>query len=912
MVIKCPRCSSRYKIDAAGLPDEGTYARCRKCENVFFVRKRSREEVSLLRKNIRKRKDDKGGIFAGHETPRLPDSIIEAAEDSTAEEGQFLARPQATAVVEEPAQETGVDERAGIGGPDAGGDGAEATLTDYSTKPTVTRQAQNIMPVSGAEAFAVENGSAKTAQTPATVKLDNEEPPLNFSQDDIEALLAANSPAKRTKADEPLSMPVQNQIDDLLGILPPVSAPVPAQTAASAKEESSAISQDDIEALLSANSPKPVAQTAEPAKEESSAISQDDIEALLSANSPKPVPQTAAPAKEESSAISQDDIEALLSANSPKPVAQTAAPAKEESSAISQDDIEALLSANSPKPVPQTAAPAKEESSAISQDDIEALLSANSPKQAKVTPSATPAPSLGQEDVTSGFDQANIDSLFAANAPAKEEAQALGAINAGQDDIDALLAANSPSAQSSMQSASEGQNEIDALLASAVGKPTPKPAAAGTTTPPKADGEILSQSDLDSLLSEGFQASEVGAPSESRKNAGTISELEIDSILDAAGIAESERGGEAPEGKAIDDGLLSQDTLDSLLAEASQEEAGAPDAQMAQATDEPADDELERLLSGEEDSLGEALFQDGSKTTPSSTGEPSLDEMLAGELTPRPPARSGDDDHEHAGALQGVFAQGDVSVSLEEDTGDEEARAEKKSFNPLAIFAPFKKVLGIIPFPKFKFIGAIFHKLPPRLAGVMTGLALAVVIGAIGGGWWFLKGGPVKDNAQVAQKEADHKPAAKPEAPSSTPVPAKPEAPSAAPVPGTAPAVAPAPPPALAPKPSVVFAKASSGKYPVSFVVYLPVEFDAETTKILNMNVELLFESETVAKIVRERLFFSAVTVEKAIDGFFRDKFYEETVFAQDKLEEYLAQNLKTVKQFAGLKDVRLSAFSID
>jgi hypothetical protein len=95
-------------------------------------------------------------------------------------------------------------------------------------------------------------------------------------------------------------------------------------------------------------------------------------------------------------------------------------------------------------------------------------------------------------------------------------------------------------------------------------------------------------------------------------------------------------------------------------------------------------------------------------------------------------------------------------------------------------------------------------------------------------------------------------------------------------------------------------------------VVYLPIEFDAETTKILNMNVELLFESETVAKIVRERLFFSAVTVEKAIDGFFRDKFYEETVFAQDKLEEYLAQNLKTVKQFAGLKDVRLSAFSID
>ena len=860
MVIKCPRCSSRYKIDAAGLPDEGTYARCRKCENVFFVRKRSREEVSLLRKNIRKRKDDQGGIFAGHETPRLPDSIIEAAEDSRAEEGQFLARPQAMPVVEEPTQETGAEERAGTGGPDADGDDAKATLTGYSPKPTVTMQAPETMPVSGAKAIAVENGSAKMEHTPATVKLDNEEPPLNFSQDDIEALLAANSPAKRTKADEPLSMPVQKQIDDLLDILPPVSAPVPAPTAA-------------------------------PAKEESSAISQDDIEALMAANSPKPTPPTAAPAKEESSAISQDDIEALMAANSPKPAAPTAAPAKKESSAISQDDIEALMAANSPQP-------------------------------AKVTPAATAEPSLNQEDVTIGFDQANIDSLFAANAPAKKEAPAPATISAGQDDIDALLAANSPSAQSSMQAEPEGQNEIDALLASAVGKPAPK-AIAAAPAPPKADGEILSQSDLDSLLGGDSQTSEDGEPSKSMEDTGTISELEIDSILDAAGIAESERGGKAPEEKAVDDELLSQDTLDSLLAGTPEDETGAPDAQMAQATDEPADDELERLLSGEEDSLGEALFQDGSKAAPSPTGEPSLDEMLADELTPRKPDRADDSDHEHGGDLQGVFAQGDVSVSFEEDTGDEEAHVKKKSFELLAILAPviaaFKKALGIIPFPKFK--------LPPRFAGVMAGLALAVVIGAIGGGWWLLKSEPVKDNAQVAQKEADHKPAAKPEAPAVATVPVKPEAPAVTTVPvkpeapavatvpvkPEAPAVAHVSPPALAPRPSEVFAKAPpSGKYPVSFVVYLPIEFDAETTKILNMNVELLFESETVAKIVRERLFFSAVTVEKAIDGFFRDKFYEETVFAQDKLEEYLAQNLKTVKQFAGLKDVRLSAFSID
>ena len=806
MVIKCPRCSSRYKIDAAGVPDEGTYARCRKCENVFFVRKRSREEVSLLRKSIRKRKDAEATPFAAHETPRLPESIIEAAEDSTAEEGQFLARPQVVSMVEERAMETGVDERAGTGESDAGRHDVEAMLAAYSQKTPEAGQAPNAMPISGVEEFSEESGSANMGQMPPAAEFDNiEEAPLNFSHDDIEALLAAHSPAKRTKADEPVSMPLQNQTEDLLSedatkldIRPTIVISVPAQGAK--KEESS------------------------------SPISQDDIEALLAANAPKSVPQAAK--KEESG------------------------------SPISQDDIEALLAANAPKSVPQA---------------------------------AKAAPSLSKGEPTSGFDQNSIDSLFAANAPGDKEAQTPAAISGIQDDIDALLAANSPLAQSSMKAAAEGQNEIDALLASAMGKPAPKPTAE-TATPPKASGEILSQSDLDSLLS---QTGEISGP---RKDAGTISELEIDSILDAAGIAESERGDETPAGKAIDDGLLSQDTLDSLLAEASQEDTGGP---IAQAASEQADDELERLLSGEEDSLGEALFQDGSKT-PSSTGEPSLDEMLAGELTPRKPAHAPDDDHEHAGAMQGVFAQGEVSFSeIEEETTDEEAHAKKKGFNPLAIFAPviaaLRKALGIIPIPKFKFVGAIFQKLPPRLAGVMSGLALAVAVGAIGGGWWLLKGEQARDETQVAQKEADHKPAAKPAAPSAAPVPAQP------------PAVAQVAPPAPAPRPSEVFAKApSSGKYPVSFVVYLPVEFDAETTKILNMNVELVFESEMVAKIVRERLFFSAVTVEKTIDGFFRDKFYEETVFAQDKLEEFLAQNLKTVKQFAGLSDVRLSAFSID
>ncbi len=966
MVIKCPRCSSRYKIDAAGLPEEGTYARCHKCENVFFVRKRSREEVSRIRKSMRKRDD--GGVRppAARGTPRLAEPVTATTKGAVGGETGFSAQPEIAAVPETPAQEIGFDERIETGESDTGEPDIESLLEAYAPESPETEDTPEPMSGSVADAFAGESVPAQMEQKPAAVEPEDvEEPPLNLSPDDIEALLAANSPVNRTKADEPTSLPAQDEIDNLLSLHTPkpdktlVITPPPAKTAPvkkqessssvsqddieallsanapkpavepmiAKKQESSSVSQDDIEALLSANAPKPAVETAPTKKQESSsAISQDDIEALLSANAPKPAVETAPAKKQESSAISQDDIEALLSANAPKPAVETAPAKKQESSAISQDDIEALLSANAPKPATETVIAKKQESSSVSQDDIEALLSANAPKPAvetgggrKETPAAKAPPSPSQKEVTSGFDQDSIDALFSANAPGKDEAQTTATPTptvtavSRQDDIDSLLAANSPLTQSSRPTASGGQDEIDALLASAMGKPASKPAAQ-TPTPPKDAGEILSQSDLDSLLSQATKPKETVKPSEPKEDTGIISQSDIDSILDSAGFNEPEQAPVEAAGKPKDDGLLSQDTLDSLLAEASQGGAEEPAETMAPAAGEPADDELERLLSGEEDTLGEALFQDGSKAV-SSTGEPSLDDMLAGELTPREPDQTkGHEEDDLAGAMQGVFARGEASFPSIDEEAEEEAHVKKKAFNLSALLAPIvsalKKTMGKIPLPKFKFIGAIFHKLPPRLAGVTAGLALAVVVGSVVGGWWFFKGEETKETTQVALKEPDQKPVAKLEAPQ----PAKQETHPAepAPVPAKAPVAAQPAPQAPAPEPVVASAKASKAKYPVSFVVYLPVEFDAESTKILNMNVELFFESETVAKLVRERLFFSAVTVEKEIDGFFRDKFYEETVFAQDKLEEFLAQNLKTVKQFAGLQDVRLSGFSID
>jgi predicted Zn finger-like uncharacterized protein len=905
MVIKCPRCSSRYKIDAAGLPEEGTYARCRKCENVFFVRKRSIEEVSLLRKSI---KNGGASSLAAHEEPSIPEPVIADAADTLGGEDEFSSHPDIMPAPEVSAQGIRLEERIETAESKTGENEIEALLAAYAPELPENEEAIDSISASTADTPLVESGSALIEQEPQAAKPENiEEPSLSLLPDDIEALLAAHSPMKKTKADESLSMPLQDETGSLLSQNAPVAA---------TKQESSSISQDDIEALLAANSPAPPAQAPTATKQESSSISQDDIEALLAANAPAPPAQAPAVAKQESSSISQDDIEALLAANSPAPPAQAPVAAKQESSSISRDDIEALLAANSPAPPTQAPTAAKQESSSISQDDIEALLAANAPAPPAQAPTAA-------KQESSSISQDDIEALLAANVPGKSETSATAAAGSVQDDIDSLLAVHSPLAQSAKQAVSGGQNEIDLLLASAMSKPIPKAAATQSAAVPTAGEEILSQSDLDTLLSQPSQAMETATPSESKEGEGVISPLDIDSILDSAGFEEPGQAHMEAEEKAKDDGLLSQDTLDSLLTEVSQKDMDMPDEAMASEMGGGEDDELQKLLSGEEDTLGEALFQETSKVA-SSTGEPSLDEMLAGELTPREPAQAGgQDDDDFAGAMPGVFARGEASFpSMDEETGEEEAPAKKKGFSPAALFAPaiaaLKKAMGKIPLPKFKFIGAMYHKLPPRLAGIAAGLALAIVVGAAVGGWLFLKGEQPIGTTQVAENQPGQKIASKPEAhqpaqPATQPADKQgAHSPEPAPVPAKAPAEGqPASKPS-APEPAVASAKASQGKYPVSFVVYLPVEFDTEATKVLNMNVELIFESETVAKLVRERLFFSAVTVEKAIDGFFREKFYEETVFAQDKLEEFLVQNLKAVKQFAGLKDVRLSGFSID
>ena len=108
------------------------------------------------------------------------------------------------------------------------------------------------------------------------------------------------------------------------------------------------MSQEDIERLLAANSPEPAPEPA-PAPESAPSggkMSQEDIEKLLAANSPEPAP---APESAPSGGkMSQEDIEKLLAAtNEPLEDELPKEPATAESAPsggkMSQDDIEALL-----------------------------------------------------------------------------------------------------------------------------------------------------------------------------------------------------------------------------------------------------------------------------------------------------------------------------------------------------------------------------------------------------------------------------------------------------------------------------------------------------------------------------------------------------------------------------------------
>ncbi|MBI5816578.1 MAG: zinc-ribbon domain-containing protein [Nitrospinae bacterium] len=871
MIIKCPRCASRYKIDASSVSEEGQFAKCAKCENVFFIRKRPDEEIARL-------KERKEGKKAPLPTPQVEEkrpAAVTAPQEQPAE--MIEPAMEAEKVSMEPIQAPPAErmEEASIT--------ADETPTEHFNIPTKT-EGPALEKSSGEEIVIQSDDIAALIAANAPKAEPVKEEPAEVSQDDIAALIAANAPqpepvkeesagvsqddiAALIAANAPQPEPVKEEPagvsqDDIAALIA-ANAPKPAPV----KEEPAGVSQDDIAALIAANAPK-----AEPVKEEPAEVSQDDIAALIAANAPKP-----APVKEEPAGVSQDDIAALIAANAPKP-----APVKEELAEVSQDDIAALIAANAPKP-----APVKEEPAEVSQDDIAALIAANAPKPAPV------------KEEPEGVRQDDIAALIAANAPksapVKEEPAAIVESAGGQDDIDSLLAAYSPKDSGAKQAASAApagqQDEIDALLASVMpgGAGSPKPKAA----PGKKEGEIISQSDLDALLMQPAPAAAPVAQAEAQEKEPEtyISQDDIDTILGGETMVEEKAAtAVAPAEKESDEeGFLTQDTLDALLMEAGSGDVEKAAETLAPALAESPDLELDRILSGGGETGLESLFEETGGAM--AAAEPAAAPQKAAQPAPEVsmPAPSFD---------KTMVIPPPAMIEEEEELPldrriqmehEDEHRAKFQLRMPAFVTAVIGKIMPLLrkihipaiklPF-KLPFRIPLIGALPPRAVGILAGAVAAVVIGTGVGGYLFLSGGKAKPVEQAAVETG--------KAPGAGPAKeAKPEDVKQA----------------VAVKPSGPTVKLG---------VYLPVDFDAEATRIMNMDVELIFDSDIMAGAVRDRMFFTEVTVEKQIDSFFRDKFYEETVFAQDKLEEYLVQNLKAVEQFAGLKDVKLRNFAVE
>ena len=80
----------------------------------------------------------------------------------------------------------------------------------------------------------------------------------------------------------------------------------------------------------------------------------------------------------------------------------------------------------------------------------------------------------------------------------------------------------------------------------------------------------------------------------------------------------------------------------------------------------------------------------------------------------------------------------------------------------------------------------------------------------------------------------------------------------------------------------------------------------------MNAKVDLVCESNEQCNDILGRALFPIVAVENAIGEFFKGKFSQDIMFAQEKLEKYLNEELKKVEGLEGLKLVRLADLTFE
>jgi len=780
MKIKCPNCQAAYNIDGSALSDEGTYARCLKCENIFFLRKRSESEIKRARKReIGKRRRAMAKVSQHVEAG--------VGREGVADDEGFDSFTEAELESEFPdgiASDIGISEQE-----------PEKEAEDSIKEKSIVKEADDGKKKTGpGRDDASDIATAPSiAVSPST---DTEPPPAPIDKN-------ASGEDSSTIASD-----LQPDIDSALNEnLPDTSKETVTRKSYDVVDTMSAdSSQSQAERTQVEHTPEAHHATVEdkpPVEESGSTDLQDDIDALFSANAPADTPETAEPVPDAPA-----DLAGLA----------------DSGGSASQDDVDALLSANAPADTPETAEPVPDapadlagladSGGSASQDDIDALLSANAPADTPET--AEPVP----------------------DAPADLAGLADPGGSASQDDVDALLADSRPSEEKS----SVAQDVPDQ--------------ADDESSPPTGEGDIDESSDN---LAPGQDETEI------------ISQDDIDALL------------------------VSADTED----ETDEEEASPNETAIIHKEAEPepteedtSEDELDSLLSGEDEDTGVDIFVEETSGDDSTSEEPTLDDVISEEEATSEFSREEDHDESMDEEILGIPSTSH-SDSADEELDDfhmPEDEAESKqgigaSLSGLLsrLIKPIRQLAGKIP-PLPLMRGKVFSS---RFSVIAMAAAGVMLIALLGGGYWFFHGRAQPDRVDKVTQ------------------PAKNEAKDEGKTDET-----------KAEEELLVddlTTDAGEAKAPeINIGVFLPVEFDLEAIRIMSVTVNLVFESAEFRDDAYGRVFYSTVTVENAIETFFKDKFYTDTVFVQDKLEEFLMQSLKSSREIIGVKAVRLENLTFE
>lgn len=412
--------------------------------------------------------------------------------------------------------------------------------------------------------------------------------------------------------------------------------------------------------------------------------------------------------------------------------------------------------------------------------------------------------------------------------------------------------------------------------------PTPKAEAQtieNTRLPEQANAGSA-QDDIDVLFGGVVREAKPTTPAPTPEAAadGTISQADLDSLLLGAVPEEAKERptkGVAPE--------LSQDNLNSLLAggaEGDESSTGAVGGRPAPAGGEPtsavSEATIRSLLTEEEDGMA-SLFEEAANAS-------SEEQTLVAAATSAAPAATPAEPRQTAGPH--VQMEAEQEQPAFEGAKPEESAAEAASSKR----------------PRKLRISKITRK--QKLAAVS--IAASAALAFFGGYRYRIAGGrspavsEKKRFAAALPKQgagvAAVQPAAQPEKKVGPEPPQKPEP--------AVPAAKTEPPPPITAQPRDVGNN-------ISFGITVPVDFNARMVKVMTADVEVTFASDNDKKSAERRRFLYELEIEKEIGAFFKDKFYEDTHYAQDKLAAYLIERVKKRHDLGRVVEISLENFDV-